>query len=302
MSKVVVTGGAGFVGSHLVDLLLERGFEVHVIDSFLTGRRERLNADSVLHEVDIRDAVALKSIFENTKCVFHTAALARVQPSIKDPRTSHDVNVNGTLAVLLAARDAGVKRVIYSASSSAYGNQDTLPLSEDMPPRPMSPYALQKLVGEEYCRLFSKLYGLETVSLRYFNVYGPRQTTSADGPYATVIGIFLEQRKNEKLLSIVPDGRQRRDFTHVKDVAQANLLSMESDRVGQGEVMNIGTGRNYGVLEVAGLIGGPTVFIEPRLEPKETLADIRKAGEFLGWEPRISFEQGIAELKQAYGL
>ena len=302
MTKVVVTGGAGFIGSHLVDALIKRNFSVHVVDNFSTGKRERLDPAAVLHEADIRDGRALESIFRGADYVFHTAALARVEPSIREPLPAHDVNINGTFTVLLASRDAGVKRVVYSASSSAYGNQDRLPLSEDMPPRPMSPYALQKFVGEQYCRLFAELYGMGTVSLRYFNVYGPRQTTAADGPYATVIGIFLEQRQNGQPLTIVPDGTQRRDFTHVRDIVAANLLAMNSDRVGSGEVLNVGTGRNYSVREVADLIGGRTMFVDPRVEPKETRADISCAKKLLGWEPEVRFEDGIAELKTLSGL
>lgn len=298
--KVVVTGGAGFIGSHLVDALLERGCKVHIIDNFSTGKREHVNPRAALYEVDIRNFEKLPPIFAGAHFVFHTAALPRVQPSIEDPLTSHDVNVNGTLNVLVAARDAGVKRVIYSASSSAYGNQDTLPLREDMEPRPMSPYALQKYIGERYCGLFAQLYNLETVSLRYFNVYGPRIDTQ--GAYALAVGRFLEQRKRDEPLTIVPDGTQSRDSTHVRDVVRANLLAAESPKVGKGEVINIGGGKNYTVIELASLIGGPTVFIEPRVEPKHTRADITKAKELLGWEPEVKFEEGIAELKELYGI
>lgn len=298
--KVIVTGGAGFIGSHLADALLERGFEVHSIDVKTEDGISYANPAVKYHRVDIRNYDSLLSIFRGAKYVFHTAALPRVQPSIQDPRTTHDVNVNGTLNALLAAREAGVKRVIYSSSSSVYGNQETLPLREDMEPRPLSPYGLQKYIGELKCRLFSQVYGLETVSLRYFNVYGPRAPT--EGDYALVIGRFIEQRRRGEPLTIVPDGTQSRDFTHVRDVVSANLLAAESDKVGRGEVINIGGGRNWSVNEVADLIGGPRIFIEPRLEPKHTLADITKAREFLGWEPEISFENGIRELKQQYGL
>ncbi len=251
-----------------------------------------------MHEADIRDFEKIKPIFQDAKYVFHTAAIARVQPSIKDPRTYNEVNVTGTLNVLKAAHEAGVKRVIYSASSSAYGNQETLPLHEDMEPRPMSPYAAQKYFGEIYCKIFSQVYGLETVSLRYFNVYGPRQTTESDGPYATVVGIFLEQRARGKPLSVVPDGNQSRDFTHVSDVTMANLLAAESSKVGSGEVINIGCSRPYTILEVADLIGGPKVFVESRVEPRHTRADITRARLLLSWEPKITFEEGIAELKK----
>ncbi len=300
MTKSVVTGGAGFIGSHLVDALVEKGFEVHVVDNLSGGRRKNVSPKAVLHEVDIRDFEKLSGIFHRAQYVFHAAALPRVQPSIQDPRTTHDINVTGTLNVLVASRDAGVKRVVYSASSSAYGNQDTLPLREDMEARPLSPYGLQKYMGELQCRLFSQVYGLETVSLRYFNVYGPRAST--EGAYALVIGKFLEQRKKGEPLTIVPDGTQSRDFTHAADVVRANLLAVSSPKVGKGEVINIGGGRNRTILEVADLIGGPRVFAEPRLEPKHTLAGITKAKELLGWEPTVVLEEGIEELRILYGI
>lgn len=297
--KVVVTGGVGFVGSHLVSALLEKGFSVHIVDN-LAGGPNKVHPAAVLHKVDIRNLAELKPVFEKAKFVFHAAALPRVQPSIQDPVSTNDVNVNGTLNVLVAARDTGVKRVIYSASSSAYGNQEKLPLKEDMEARPLSPYGLQKYIGELQCKLFSQIYGIETVSLRYFNIYGPNAPTQ--GAYALVIGKFLEQRKRGEPLTIVPDGTQSRDFTHVRDAVRANLLAAESLKVGRGEVINIGGGRNRTVLEVARIIGGPTVFIEPRIEPKHTRADITKAKEFLGWSPKVVLEEGIGELKKIYGL
>lgn len=302
LMKCIVTGGAGFIGSHITDALVKRGDEVHVIDNFSTGKRENLNPRAVLHEKDIRNFDAIAPIFQGISRVFHCAALARVQPSIKDPRASHEVNSGGTTNILVAARDAGVKRLIYSASSSAYGNQDTLPLHEAMDARPMSPYALQKYTGELSCRLFSQIYGIEIVSLRYFNVYGPRQTTEADGAYATVIGIFLGQRAAGRPMTLVPDGTQSRDFTHVRDVVRANLLAAELSRVGKGEVINIGTGKAYTMNEVAEMIGGSTVWIKPRIEPKATLADIRKAKNLLGWQPTVDFKEGIEELKKLYGI
>lgn len=297
--KAVVTGGLGFIGSHLLEFLSARSFAVHSVDT-AAPRQERAREEVTYHTVDIREYDKLAPIFSGARYIFHTAALPRVQPSILDPRTTHDINVNGTLNILIAARDAGAKRVVYSASSSAYGNQEKLPLSEDMPARPLSPYGLQKYIGELQCRLFSEIYGLETVSLRYFNVYGPGAKT--DGAYALVIGRFLEQRKRGEPLTIVPDGTQSRDFTHISDVARANLLAADSPKVGRGEVINIGGGKNRTVLEIADLIGGPRVFVEPRIEPQHTLADIRKAQELLGWEPKIPFEEGIAELKNMYRL
>ena len=298
--KCVVTGGAGFIGSHVVDALIARGDEVHVIDNLSGGKRERVNPKVQFHEKDIRDFDAIAPIFAGADVVFHCAALPRVQPSIIDPRTTHDVNVTGTLNVLVGSRDAKVKRVVYSASSSAYGNQTTMPTHEDMTAHPMSPYGLQKYIGELQCRLFSEVYGIETVSLRYFNVYGPRG--SAEGAYALVIAKFLDQKSKGEPLTVVPPGTQSRDFTHVRDVVRANLLAAESSEVGKGEVINIGGGRDRSVLEVAALVGGPTVFAEPRLEPRRTFAAIRKAKELLGWEPQVVFAEGIAELKREIGV
>src|SRR3989344_8423378 len=198
MAKYIVTGGAGFIGSHITDMLIARGDEVHIIDNFLTGRRERVNPKAIVHESDIRNVNEIAPFFKGVQGVFHTAAQPRMQYSIQQPQLTNDINITGTLNVLLAARDAGVKRVVYSASSSAYGPRHPMPLHEDMPSEPVIPYAIQKRVGEQYCQMVARFYGVETVSLRYFNVYGPRQTTAKDGPYATVIGIFLEQRKNEE--------------------------------------------------------------------------------------------------------
>lgn len=298
--KVIITGGAGFIGSHLARALIERGYHVVVIDNLSTGKKERIHPKAEFHHKDITNFDEIAPLFKNTEYVFHTAALPRVQPSIQNPRSTHDTNVTGTLNVLLAARDAGVKRVIYSASSSAYGDQKTLPLHEDMKPNPSSPYGLQKLQGEMLCTLFSDIYNIQTASLRYFNVYGPGAST--EGAYALVIGKFLAQRKNGAKLTVVPDGKQSRDFTHVGDVVRANLLAAESPNVGKGEVINIGGGSNKTVLGIAHLIGGPYEFVEPRLEPKHTRADISKAKELLGWEPQVKFEDGIMELKKLYGL
>ena len=298
--KVLVTGGAGFIGSHVVDALLERGDEVHVIDDLSGGKLEQLNQKAVFHKADIRNFDQIAPLFQDVQVVFHLAALPRVQPSIEDPLTTHGINSTGTLNVLVAARDAKVKRVVYSASSSAYGDQPILPLKEDMPAAPLSPYGLQKYEGELACALFSKIYGLETVALRYFNVYGPRAST--EGAYALVISRFLSQRQKNEAMTIVPDGTQSRDFTHVRDVVHANLLAAESTKVGKGEVINIGGGHNHTVIEIAEMIGGPRVFVEARIEPKATLADISKAKDLLGWEPTVKFEDGIAELKKLFGV
>lgn len=301
-TKVIITGGAGFIGSHLVDALIKEGHAVHIIDNLSTGRKENINPKAVFHYKDIRHFEAIAPIFTRAAYVFHAAANARIQPSIIDPRSSNESNITGTLNVLVAARDARVKRVIYSASSSAYGAQKTLPLREDMVPNPQSPYAVQKWVGEVYCKNFSDLYGLPTVSLRYFNVYGPRQLD--EGAYATVVGIFLRERAAGKPMPVVKDGRvKRRDYTHVSDIVAGNILAMESGKVGNGEVINLGTHTNYSVVEVAQCIGGPYFYIPKRLgEAKETLADISCARRLLGWKPKVRFENGIADLKGLRGL
>lgn len=299
-SKAVVTGGAGFIGSHLADALIRLGFEAHVIDDLSGGKREHVNPQAVFHKADIRDLAAIKPIIKGARYVFHAAALPRVQFSIEHPVLTHEVNVGGTLNVLIAAKEGGVKRVIYSASSSAYGDQPTLPLIETMSANPKSPYGLQKYIGELYARVWSEVYNLPTVSLRYFNVYGPR--LNPDGAYALAIGKFLKQRKAEKSLTIWGDGTQTRDFTHVRDIVTANLLAAESSKVGQGEVLNIGAGRNFSVNQLAKLIGGPVVHEPPRIEPHDTLADNSFARKLLGWKPEITLEEGIKELKELWGL
>ncbi|MBX4215892.1 NAD-dependent epimerase/dehydratase family protein [Candidatus Parcubacteria bacterium] len=292
--KVIVTGGAGFIGSNLTDALVERGFDVQVVDNLVGGKREHVNKKATLHEADIRDVEALKPIFKGASCVFHLAALPRVQFSIEHPIESNETNVIGTLNVLVAAKEAGVRRVVYSASSSAYGDQEKLPVTEDMPAMPKSPYGLQKYVGELYCRVWNEIYGLETVSLRYFNVYGNRQ--SEEGAYALVIAKFMKQKREGKPFTITGDGEQTRDFTHVRDVVAANLLAMESAKVGKSEVINIGAGRNVSVNTIAKLIGGPVEHIAARQEIRHNRADHRLAKRLLGWEPTIAVEEGIKEL------
>lgn len=298
--KCLVTGGAGFIGSNLVDALIARGHEVAIIDNLSTGKKENINPKAKFHEVDIRDSEKIRPLFQGIDYVFHTAALARVQPSIENPVLYHDVNVNGTLQVLLAAKDARVKKFVYSASSSAYGNQPTQPLHEEMPAHPISPYGLQKYIGELYCRLFSEVYGLPTVCLRYFNVYGNRQ--KLEGAYSMVIGIFVQQRLRGEAMTVIGNGQQRRDFTCVDDVVEANILAAESLNVGHGEVINIGRGSNFSVNELALLIGGPMISLPPRLEPYETLADNRKALELLGWTPKVNLPVWLAAYKKEMGL
>jgi nucleoside-diphosphate-sugar epimerase len=298
--KAIVTGGAGFIGANLAEALLKEGYEVHVVDDLSGGKKENVPDGAVFHELDINETGPLTEICKDADFVFHLAAKPRVPYSIDHPQDSNRANIDGTVSVLVAAKDAKVKRVVYSASSSAYGDQEKLPLTEEMLPNPMHPYGLQKFVGEEYCRVFSSVYGLQTVSLRYFNVYGPK--LNPEGAYALVIGIFIRQTKAGEPLTITGDGTKTRDFTHVSDVVQANLLAAESSTVGKGEVINIGAGRNVSVNYLASLFGGSTVNIPPRIEAQDSLADIAKAKQLLGWEPKINLEDGIQELKKLFGV
>jgi len=300
MKTILITGGAGFIGSNLVDELVGLDCEVTVIDNLSTGKRENVNPRAKFFEYDIRDLAKIRPLFNEVDYVFHLAAFPRVQPSIEDPGTSNDINLNGTLNVLIASRDAKVRKIIYSASSAAYGMQSKMPLTENMPANPLSPYALQKYMGEMYCRLFSLIYGLPTVSLRYFNVYGPRQ--SLEGAYALVMAIFVRQRLAGESMTIVGDGEQRRDFIYVDDVVRANILAAKSTKTGKGEVINIGCGQSFSINELARLISGPTVNLPPRIEPRETLADIGLAREILGWEPKMNLPEWVARYKKEMGL
>ena len=313
---MLVTGGAGFIGSHLADALLERGLTVRVLDNFLTGSRKNLNPRAQLVEADIREPAVIEPAFAGVDCVFHTAALPRVGLSIERPVETHLVNVVGTLNVLMAARTAGVRRVVYSGSSSVYGEQPgeqsgqqsdeqsgaqpRLALSETMMPNPLSPYALQKLTAEEYVRMFHRLYGLGALSLRYFSVYGPRM--DLEGAYATVIGAFLRARREGRPLEIRGDGGQRRDFTHVRDVVRANLAAMDC-ALEDGSAINVGRGEALSVNRIAELIGGPRVNVAPRPgEPRDTLADLARSRAIFGWSPEIATEDGVRELIRLHGL
>ena len=302
MKKAIVTGGAGFVGSTLTDELIKQGWEVTILDNLSTGKKENINpkANFVLCDISTVNQDELISYMTGGDVVFHTAALARVQPSIQDPVSFDFVNTGGTVKVLDAAQKAGVKRVVYSASSSAYGDQAIMPLHEEMSTGPISPYALQKYIGEQYCELFSTIYGLETVSLRYFNVYGERMLT--EGAYTLVMGIFAKQKQEGKPLTITNDGSQTRDFTYVGDVINANILAATSDKVGKGEVINIGAGSSCSVNEIAKAFGGLVQYIGDRLEPKHTLADNTKAKELLGWNPTVKVLEWIPSYKQMLGI
>jgi UDP-glucose 4-epimerase len=302
MQKVVVTGGAGFIGSNMVDRLIHEGKEVIVLDNLSTGKLENVNSKATFYKIDLAEIEVdeLVTLFKDVDVVFHFAALARVQPSIEDPLTFNNANVNSTLKVLMASHKAGVSRVVYSASSSAYGNTETLPTPESESTNPLSPYGLQKLIGEQYCKLFSEVYGLDTVSLRYFNVYGERMLL--EGAYCLVMGIFAKQMLEGKPLTITNNGEQRRDFTYVQDVVEANWLAATYLDKLNGEVFNIGNGNNYSVNDVADMMGGQKTYGFPRIEPYETLADNTKAKRILKWKPIGNLTNWIKKYKIDLGI
>ena len=295
MKKYLVTGGAGFIGSHIVDSLVDAGHGVIVIDdeSSESHKYFHYNDKAKYYKYDICDHDLIKNLFNNVDTVFHLAAESRIQPAIKNPLKAVKTNAYGTCSILQAAREAGVRRVVYSSTSSAYGLENKIPNVETQPDDCLNPYSVSKVSGEKLCKMYSDLFGLETVVFRYFNVYGERQPTR--GQYAPVIGLFLEQLKKGQSLTIVPDGEQRRDFTHVSDVVNANILASTVKMEKYGEVFNLGTGTNHSVNELADLISKDTVMIDPRVgESRETLANIEKAKTVLGWEPKVKLEDWIA--------
>lgn len=300
MSKCLVTGGAGFIGSNLVDELIEQKHQVVVIDNLSTGKKEQVNPQARFNQLDLRNLDDIRPLFKGVDFVFHEAALARVQPSIEDPIKYHDSNVNATLNVLVAARDAKVKKVIYASSSSIYGNQERMPLTEDMVATPISPYALQKYIGEEYCRLFSYVYKLPTVCLRYFNVYGSRMATT--GAYASVVSIFGQQSRKGEPLTVAGDGTNLRTYTYVKDIVKANILVAESD-IADGRAINTGQSTEYTVNQIAAIFGGPTVKIPFRIEPVRNLCSNALAKKLLGWQPTMDLPEWLENYyKKEMGL
>lgn len=302
MQKAIVTGGAGFIGSNLVDKLIEQGIEVTILDDLSTGKKENINPKAKFIECDISTAsqVDLTFYINGADVVFHTAAKARVQPSIDDPLTFNKANVDGTLNMLYASHTVGIKRFVYSASSSAYGNATRFPTPEEHSTDPLSPYGLQKYIGEQYCKVFSKVYGLDTVSLRYFNVYGERMLL--EGAYCLVLGIFAKQMLEEKPLTINNDGKQRRDFTYVGDIVNANILTATRTEPFNGDVFNVGNGENYSVNEVAKMFGGKTIKGKNVLEPFQTLADNSKIRLMLDWEPWGDLPLWIIKYKKELGI
>lgn len=294
----VVTGGAGFIGSHLVEALLQEGYSVSVIDSLVAGKEENVPEEVTLHIADVRDMGRLPELLQKADIVFHLAALPRVEYSIRNPVETHEVNVTGTVNVLASVEKGA--RVVLASSAAVYGNVEAVLLSEELAGNPVSPYGLHKYVSEKYLALAHSLYGIETVSLRFFNVYGPR--FDPEGPYALVVGRFLKLRKEGKPLTIVGDGTQTRDYVHTRDIVAALIMAGESPNVGKGEVINIGTGRGTSVNELADAFGGERECIPPRIEPKTSCADVRKAKELLHFEASVSLADGIAELKREYGV
>lgn len=301
MKKAVVTGGAGFIGSNLSAALVEAGWETHIVDIDPSFRKDSLPPAATLHVRDVRNTADMEQVFQGADVVFHTAAVPRVPYSVEHPVETTDHNITGTVSVLAAASKSKVRRVVYSSSGSAYGDQSTMPLKETMSGNPVHPYGLQKYVGEMFAAMWPGLYGLETVSLRYFNVYGPG--LDPNGPYALAIGKFLLNRKNGEPITIFGDGTITRDFTHVRDVVRANILAAESDKVGKGEVINIGAGRSTAINDLAKMFGeGEIVYGPPRIEAHDALADNTKARELLGWAPQENLEDGILELRKQFGL
>src|SRR5687767_4220527 len=306
MASYLVTGGAGFIGSHLAEELTRRGEHVRVADSFITGKRDNLKhiPGVELIEGDLADLAVAQRAVAGMEYVLHQAAIPSVPRSAQDPITSNRANIDASLNVLVAARDAGVKRVVYAGSSSAYGNSPTLPKIETMPTAPLSPYALQKLVAEQYCQMFTTLYGLETVTIRYFNVFGPRQDPSS--PYSGVISLFARALLENTAPTIYGDGEQTRDFTYVANVVDGVLRAVKAPAA-SGHVINVATGTSISLnrlFQVVRELTGSRVdpqYAAPRSgDVKDSLADITKARKLLGYSPLVTFEEGLKRTVEWY--
>jgi len=297
MSMYLVTGGAGFIGSHLADALIGRGHQVRIVDNFSSGKKANVPSGAEIVEGDLADDGVAAAAVAGCEYVLHQAAIPSVPRSVNDPLGTNRANVDATLQMLVAARDAGVRRLVFAGSSSEYGNSPVQPKREDMRPAPITPYALQKWAGEQYCAMFSSLYGLETVSIRYFNVFGPRQ--APDSPYSGVISLFIKAFLSGQAPLIHGDGRQTRDFTYVSNVVDGVLAAATAEGI-SGEVINVATGGRVSLLELARalqLITGTD--LQPTLGPpregdvKDSQADIFKARKMLGYEPAVPFEEGL---------
>jgi nucleoside-diphosphate-sugar epimerase len=309
MPRALVTGGAGFIGSHLVEGLLKKGYTVRVLDSFATGRRDNLGAvlnDIELIEGDVRNLTSVRSATRNVDVVFHEAALPSVERSVRNPLESNDVNITGTVNVLVAARDAGVQRVVYAASSSAYGNTPTLPKVETMTPEPLSPYAIAKLASEQYMKVFAQLYGLSTVSLRYFNIFGPRQDPTTQ--YAGVVAKFATCALEGKPYPVNGDGNQSRDFTYVENAVLANLLAAEVPLdPHESPLVNIAYGERTTLNQIIVMLNQvtgqnlPTEYGPERAgDVRDSHADLQRAREILGYRPPIGVQEGLRRTLEWY--
>ena len=306
MALYLVTGGAGFIGSHLTEELARRGQRVRVVDNLVTGKRQNLAhiAEVEFLQGDLADAAVARRAVDGVDFVLHQAAIPSVPRSVQDPLTSHVANIDATLNVLIAARDAHVKRVVYAGSSSAYGDTPTLPKVETMATGPLSPYALQKLVGEQYCQMFTRLYGLETVTIRYFNVFGPRQDPSS--PYSGVISLFISALCEGRRPTIYGDGEQTRDFTYVANVVQG-VLKASAAPAANAEVINVATG---GRISINTLFQAVRTLVDAHVDPvysparagdvRDSQADIGKARHLLGYEPDVTFEEGLKKTVEWY--
>lgn len=295
--KYLVTGGAGFIGSNLTDKLIKQNHEVVIIDNLSTGKKSNINPKAKFHHLDICDFDKIKPVFGDIDCVFHLAAIPRVPISVEDPVGTSKVNILGTINVFKAAVDNKVKRVVFASSSSIYGTQKELPLKESMAPNPLSPYGLQKLVGEQMAKMFVNLYKIPIVCLRYFNVYGPK--IDFDSDYSLVIGKFLRLKFQKKALTIFGDGNQSRAFCYIDDVVDANIKASQSKNINGGEIINIGQEKSHSVNFLAELIGGEIQHLPPRVgDPLHTQADTTLAKNILGWSPKVEFKDGVIKTKE----
>jgi nucleoside-diphosphate-sugar epimerase len=299
----LITGGAGFIGSNIAESLVGQGYRVRILDNFSSGTRANVRAFADKAEIvegDLRDPKAVGHAVRGAGFVLHLGAMPSVIRSVEDPRTTSEANIMGTLNLLIAARDAGVKRVVFSSSSSVYGDTPTLPKREDMAMSPLSPYAVHKIAGEYYCRIFWQLYGLETISLRYFNVFGPRQDPQSQ--YAAVIPRFITAILKDLPPTIYGDGKQTRDFSHVENIIDANLLACQAPKEALGQVFNIACGGRVSLLDLVATVNNILgKSIQPKFDPPRpgdilhSQADISKAEKLLGWKPRVDFGEGIAK-------
>jgi UDP-glucose 4-epimerase len=302
-TTVVVTGGAGFIGSHLSKALLDTDAHVHVIDNLSSGKKENIPTGAVFHKGDIRHLPEILKIFKKIgkiDYVFHLAAIPEVEVSKKYPQEVKETNVVGTDNVLRASCESSVGRFIFASSAAVYGNTVRIPIDENTPLNPSNPYGFHKLIGEHYCAMYSGTCGLKTVCLRYFNVYGPNQPVKSS--YSGVISIFLQKAKNKEPLLVTGDGSQTRDFIHVSDIVSANMLAAVSDKVGNAEVINIGSGTGSSIKSIAELVSQNITYTTPREEVRDSVANIGKAKTLLAWYPRKSLREGLAELKKSVNI